>query len=169
VVDGDLTAYWLNSSAEALMDKDDSLLHRNGRIVPRDRRLESEFRIFVTSATAAVSAQCISDVDTGGRILLTATRLPSPWEHLIGVTLQQAGDDLDIQMADLHQAFGFTRTEARVAYHLFCGRTADETAEDLEVSLDTVRTHIKHVYAKLEVSSREAFFHKLTPFVISMS
>ena len=168
VVDANLTAHWMSSRAKSLMDDNGSVMHRNGRILPRDRRVEGQLRTFVERATNVVSAQCLSDSDSGEQIVVTATRLPRPWEHLVGVTLQRASYDVSVRLADLEQAFGLTRTEARVARHLFCGHTAEETADDLKVSLDTVRTHIKRAYAKLGVSSREHFFHKLTPFVISL-
>jgi DNA-binding CsgD family transcriptional regulator len=166
LVDGNLTAHWVNSSAEALMNNGSSVIHRNGRILPRDRRVEGELRTFVKRATSEVSAQCISDRGTGEQVVVTATRLSSPWEHLVGMTLQRANNDFSVRLADLQQALGLTRTEARVAYQLFCGNTAEETAEHLRISLDTVRTHIKRAYAKMGVSSREHFFHKLTQFLI---
>lgn len=168
VVDANLTAHWVSSRARALMDDHNSVIHRNGRILPRDHRVEGELRTFVEQATGEVSAQCISDPGTGEQVVLTATRLPSPWQHLVGITLQRAGYDVSVRLANLEQALGLTPTEARVAHHLFCGHTAEETAENLCVSLDTIRTHIKRAYAKLGVSSREHFFHKLTPFVISL-
>ena len=150
------------------MSSNNSVLQRNGRILPRDHRLERELRSFVESATTEMSAQCISDRDSGEQVVLTATRLRSPWEHLVGMTIHSAGENCSVQLADLRQALGLTRTEAEVAHRLFCGMTAEETADNLQVSLDTVRTHIKRAYAKLGVSSREHFFHKLTPFVISL-
>jgi DNA-binding CsgD family transcriptional regulator len=168
LVDANLNLHWVSSRAEALMKANNSVLHRNGRVVPRDRRLEGELRTFVQEATNELSAQCIADRRSGEQVVLTARRLHSPWEHLVGVTLHPAGEDCDVRLADLRQALGLTRMEARVAHHLFCGKTAEETAEDLKVSLDTVRTHIKRAYAKLGVSSREHFFRKLTPYVISL-
>jgi DNA-binding CsgD family transcriptional regulator len=168
LTDANLTAYWVSASAEALMNADKAVLHRTGRIVPRDPRQHRVLKRFVESATHEVSSQCIVDGNTGEQIILTAARLPSPWEHLVGVTLQRAGEDVDVHLADLHQAFGLTPTESRVVHRLFCGNTAEQAAEDMQVSLDTVRTHIKRAYAKLGVSSREGFFHKLTPFVISL-
>jgi DNA-binding CsgD family transcriptional regulator len=169
VVDGNLTAHWVSASAETLMSASNSLFRLNGRMLPRDVRLQGEFRSFVNRATDDVSDQCISDSETGEQMLVTATRLRGPWDHLVGVTLQPAGDNFRLRLADLRQAFKFTPREALIAYHLFCGHTADQTADELNVSLDTVRTHIKRAYAKLGVSSREGFFHKLTPFVISLS
>jgi DNA-binding CsgD family transcriptional regulator len=168
LVDGDLAAHWVNPSAEALMRSDRSVLHRNGRIVPKDPRLEGELRSFVAHATDEVSAQCVTNRDTGEQIVLSATRLPSPWSHLVGITLQRIGDGATIRLADLRRPFGLTATEARVAEHLLCGYTAEETAIELKVSLETVRTHIKRAYGKLGVGSRERFFYKLAPFVISI-
>jgi DNA-binding CsgD family transcriptional regulator len=168
VVDAKLTAHWMSSRARSLMDHNGSIVHRNGRILARDRRIEGQLRTFVERATNDLSAQCLSDSSSGEQIVVTATRLPSPWQHLVGVTLQRASYDVNVRLADLQQAFGLTRTEARVAHHLFCGHTAEETADELGVSLDTVRTHIKRAYAKLGVSSREHFFHKLTPLVIAV-
>jgi DNA-binding CsgD family transcriptional regulator len=168
LVDGELSAHWVSSSAEALLRSHRSVLHRNGRIVPKDPRQEGELRSFVNRATDDVSAQCLANRDTGEQIVLVARRLPAPWAHLVGITIQRATEDFTVRLADLRQAFGFTATEARVAEHLLCGLTADETAAALKVSLDTVRTHIKRAYAKLGVCSRERFFHKLAPFVISI-
>jgi DNA-binding CsgD family transcriptional regulator len=168
VVDRELSAHWVSDSAEALMQSERSVLHRNGRIVPKDPRLEGELRTFVATATGEVSTHCFANRDTGDQIVLAARRLPHPWSHLVGITLRHAGDHATIRLADLRQPFGLTATEARVAEYLLCGCTAEETALRLKVSLETVRTHIKRAYGKLGVRSRERFFHKLAPFVISV-
>lgn len=168
LVDGDLGAHWVNPSAEALMRSDRSVLHRNGRIVPKDPRLERELRTFVAHATAQVSAQCMSNRETGDQLVLAATRLPAPWSHLVGIILHHIGEEVTVRVADLRGPFGLTATEARVAEHLLCGETAEEVAVSLKVSLETVRTHIKRAYGKLGVRSRERFFYKLTPFIISV-
>jgi DNA-binding CsgD family transcriptional regulator len=168
LVDGELAAHWVNPSAEALMRSDRSVLHRNGRIVPKDPRLEGELRSFIAQATDEVSAQCVCNRETGDQLVLAATRLRAPWNHLVGVTLHRIGDDITVRLADLRRPFGLTTSEARVAEHLLCGKTAEETAAALKVSLETVRTHIKRAYGKLGVNSRERFFYRLAPFVISI-
>jgi DNA-binding CsgD family transcriptional regulator len=168
LVDAELAAHWVNPSAEALMRSDRSVLHRNGRIVPKDPRMEGELRSFVAHATEDVSAQCVSNRETGDQLVLAATRLPAPWSHLVGITLRRISDDVIVRIADLRRPFGLTATESRVAEHLLCGETAEETAQSLNVSLETVRTHIKRAYGKLGVRSREHFFYKLAPFVISV-
>jgi DNA-binding NarL/FixJ family response regulator len=49
-----------------------------------------------------------------------------------------------------------TRSERRVLYHLTTGATAIEIAEKLILSLATVRSHIRSILRKLEVSSQLA-------------
>lgn len=52
--------------------------------------------------------------------------------------------------ADVFRAhFGFTPTEARVATHLVMGLTPREVAEHLGVGVETTRTHVKHILAKV--------------------
>jgi pimeloyl-ACP methyl ester carboxylesterase/DNA-binding CsgD family transcriptional regulator len=47
--------------------------------------------------------------------------------------------------------FGLTTTEARLTQHLSIGRTLDEAANDLEISANTAKTHLKRVFAKVGV------------------
>ena len=169
LVDDDLRTYWLSPAAETVMGEIQSLLIRNGHVRTRENRFDRQLRELVTTAAQQVSIQCIHDPRTGEHVVLTATRLSEPSDYLVGLTLQRAHENFAFRLADLHEAFGFTRTEGRVAYHLMCGMTAEETAQHLQVSLETVRTHIKRGYAKLGVSSREAFFHRLTPFVVLLA
>lgn len=51
----------------------------------------------------------------------------------------------------VRELFGFSRAESAVVCLLLGGRTAKEIAFDLNVSLSTVRTHIKSVFAKAGV------------------
>jgi DNA-binding CsgD family transcriptional regulator len=169
LVDRDLRAWWVSPAADAVMGQIGSLLIRNGHVRTRENRFDRQLRELIEGAGDEIAIQCIHDPRTSEHVVLTAQRLSAPSDHLVGLTLQRACENFVFRLADLHEAFGFTRTEGRVAYHLMCGRTAEETANHLQVSLETVRTHIKRGYAKLGVSSREAFFHRLTPFVILLA
>lgn len=52
------------------------------------------------------------------------------------------------------QQHGLTRAEARVALHIADGLTPRETATELGVAYETVRTHLRSIYQALEVSSQ---------------
>jgi DNA-binding CsgD family transcriptional regulator/PAS domain-containing protein len=46
--------------------------------------------------------------------------------------------------------YGFTPAECRVAAELMQGESVEEAARDLDVSLNTARTHMKHLFEKTE-------------------
>jgi LuxR family maltose regulon positive regulatory protein len=52
------------------------------------------------------------------------------------------------------QAYGLTRRESEVLSLLAEGLSNNEIAEKLFVSLDTVKTHVKHIFKKLNVKRR---------------
>lgn len=166
VVDEHLAVYWLSASAEAFLRRDQALVYRNGRLAPRDPRLEQSLRRFLANTSDRLTSECVTNPDTGEHLVLTAVRVQQPWQNVIGLTLHHAGERFDVALADVRQAFGLTRSERQVALHLLHGLTAEETSRELNVTLETVRMHIKRAYAKLGVSSREAFFHRLAPFVL---
>lgn len=168
LVDDGLRVLWMSASAGKLMSGPNSLLIRNGHIRTRENRFDQQLRELIHGARARTSTCCLHDAKTNEHLVLTALRLSASPDDMVGLSLLRASDDFPFDLADLHSAFGFTQTEARVAYCLMGGRTAGETADDLGVSLETVRTHIKRAYAKLGVSSREGFFRRLTPFLIPL-
>jgi DNA-binding CsgD family transcriptional regulator len=54
----------------------------------------------------------------------------------------------DIPLAWIMDAYGLTRAEARVAVAMSAGITALECASQLGLSLNTVKTHLRKVFAK---------------------
>jgi DNA-binding CsgD family transcriptional regulator len=59
-----------------------------------------------------------------------------------------------IALEVLTQVYGLTRAQAEVARSLFAGLSAEQVAAVLELSLNTVRTHLKHIFTKCEVQSQ---------------
>lgn len=169
LVDDGLRVLWMSFSAERMMSGPNSLLIRNGHVRTRENRFDQQLRELIGRASQEISTCCLHDTKTSEHLVVTALRLSEPSDDMVGLTLLRASDDFPFDLADLHSAFGFTQTESRVACRLMGGRTAGETADELGVSLETVRTHIKRAYAKLGVSSREGFFYRLTPFVIPLA
>ena len=56
-----------------------------------------------------------------------------------------------------------TEREKQVLQHLAQGHRYKEIAAMLNLSIDTVRTHIRNLYDKLQVSSRTDALNKLFP------
>ena len=58
-------------------------------------------------------------------------------------------------MAAVREFYGLSAREAEVAELIARGNTVAHIAELLFVSENTVRTHVRHIYAKLAINSRE--------------
>ncbi len=89
----------------------------------------------------------LGHADAVGRAL-ERTLLAEVFHLLAGhaaVPLRSAPEPLDEPL---------TETEARVLRYLPTNLSKREIADELYVSVHTVRTHIKHLYAKLDVHSR---------------
>jgi len=67
-------------------------------------------------------------------------------------------------LADLEKAFGLTRCEVLVLEKLMRGHVPHQIAEELAISVHTVRAHLRHCYDKLRVSSREELWQRLAPY-----
>ena len=80
---------------------------------------------------------------------------------LIGCTIMRSSQAVQDLTANLAQ-YGLTKTERKVVAMLAQGSTASEISRLNGGSLLTVRTHIKRIYAKMNVNSREKMFARLT-------
>ena len=64
-------------------------------------------------------------------------------------------DDSDINEKELFE--NLTKTEKTIAILLKDGYTNINISEELNVSINTVKTHVKHIYEKLNVKDRLSF------------
>lgn len=72
-------------------------------------------------------------------------------------------EDVSARCQNVRKAFGLSKREAEIMELLIRGRSAQSIAEEKFISYNTVRTHISHIYRKLEVHNREelvVFFEK---------
>lgn len=71
------------------------------------------------------------------------------------VTLSQSEDHIDVA-EQLGDAFSFSRAEAAVMERLLAGHTPKQAAAELGVSTNTVRTHLRSIYGKMNVRGMTA-------------
>jgi DNA-binding CsgD family transcriptional regulator len=64
--------------------------------------------------------------------------------------------------AALINAYGLSKAEARVCEAMLAGKTAQETAAALNISPNTVKTHLATIYQKTGVHSQAALLYLLT-------
>ena len=71
--------------------------------------------------------------------------------------LKNMVDEKDTNVDEKKLFEPLTKTEKKIAKLLKNGYTNMDMSEDLDISINTVKTHVKHVYEKLNVKDRLSF------------
>lgn len=61
----------------------------------------------------------------------------------------------------IEKQFGFTKREAEIVREVLRGKKDDDIASELCIAFSTLRTHIKHIFAKADVHNRSSLCHKV--------
>lgn len=162
----DLELLWSNVAAdEALADGGEVSLI-DGRFRLADPCETESLRTFVAASTETVSAWCATQGDGKG-ILFRAWRIEIDDQMCVGIVFHPAGERYLPQWADFSRVFGLTGSEFRVALRLLDGLQIEAVASAVGITVGTARIHVRNLYGKLNVSSREAMFRLLAPFRIA--
>lgn len=141
---------------------DSEPLERPAALAQLFRRTGMHVLAVGVGASDIALAECVLQ---GAESAFAISELPDELSHALSQSNGEGprGDgtvgpcDHGTQRADrLGRLLLLTRSERRVLYHLTTGATAIEIAENLVLSLATVRSHIRSILRKLEVSSQLA-------------
>jgi len=151
-----------NRRAAALLAAPDGPHLKDGRVVART---PAETQAFQELVAAAARPEAAARPPRGGTLVLTRSgerpplvvlasslrvdgRSPGWTERTIALVIMRAPEEVPMPSeAELRGLFALTPAEARVAC-LLTGKTVDEIADALRVSVATVRTHVQHLLSK---------------------
>jgi len=162
MLDGQLGILWANAPATALIASRNGVESRNGALAMRDRSLQGALRSFVRTSGDLASVWSVPRVDGNGFLLLRSKRLGDG--ETFSLSLMRTGPEYRFTYRELDRAFGLTPAEHRVLLGLLAGNDAELLAERHGVSVVTTRSHIRGIYSKLGVKSRERLFALVQPF-----
>ena len=94
----------------------------------------------------------------------TPAGLAQTW-HLMLITCQTK----EIPKNMDHPYNSLTQQERRIVYYLASGMKNEQIAEELHISIYTVRTHIANIYKKFEVNSKVDLLMHLQPILKDQS
>ena len=166
IVADDLAILWANVAARSLLAARRDLEERAGLMCTVDRSKQAALVQFVTSSEVAISSWALKRSDGDGHLLFRAQRIDWRGGGMFGVAFFGSGSEFHVRYADLDRVFGLTPAEHRVLLDMLEGFEAERLSEIHSVSIETTRTHIRNIYAKLQVRSREGLFHRLRPYRI---
>jgi DNA-binding CsgD family transcriptional regulator len=95
--------------------------------------------------------------------MVWALPLPGPGGPVLALILRPRRERPEL--AVLAEAGQLTRAEIRIIEMIVSGTETAAIAEALRISLETLRTHVKHAYRKLGVTTRGELFAAVADFL----
>lgn len=162
MVGADLELLWTSAAALAQASLAGPFSLSNDRLILPQRRQEEGLRAFLAGLGDGAAVWAL---EADGRWLVRAELIAPAEAPRAWMLTWQAMDRRDRYLwADIGHALCLTPSETRILHSLLNGQTVDQTAERLAVSVQTARTHVRRIYAKLGVNSREQLFAAVLPY-----
>ncbi|MGE3389714.1 MAG: response regulator [Gammaproteobacteria bacterium] len=173
IVGADLRVRHLNRSARDALGRHRGVEIRNDTLTLTDRQFDLRLKELVE--TAAARARAGQDEASGAMFV----RAPMSREHVelvVAPVPAVGGAESDVQIlvylfdtASPRQVsfdvltglYGLTHTEAKLVQFMTNGMTLDEAAEELEISVNTARTHLKHIFHKTGINRQTELIHRI--------
>lgn len=166
MIDHQLRVLWSNVAARSRLAKRQDVEVRAERLATTDPSRQDELREFILASGAAVTTWCFPCGDGDGHLLFRAQRIAWGVDTSFGVTFHASGTAWRARYADLDACFRLTRAEHQVLLDILDGHDADSLSGERGISIETARTHIRRIYDKLGVNTREALCRRAAPFRI---
>lgn len=160
----DLSILWANAAALSALAERRDVETRFGILSTTNRSLQPSLQDFVVNSGPTVTSWSMPREDSDDRLIFRSRRIVGGREGIYGVTFFGSGAEFQPHYLELEQVFNLTPSEHRVLTELANGHETDSIARMLNVSIETTRSHIRAIYRKLDVRSREALFHKMQPY-----
>ncbi|WP_292106882.1 helix-turn-helix transcriptional regulator [Brevundimonas sp.] len=159
----------LNLAGDALSRSDSEIQIAGGHFAFSDKARTGSLRAFLASESFGAAGWSYRRA-CGSIVVIHVEWLPpalgDAGDPPVALTFQPADLSERYVWADFAPYFDITRSEAAIVKRLIGGQTPLAVAEALNVSIETVRTHIRRIYNKLGVSSREQLFATIALFRI---
>ncbi|AYG94366.1 LuxR family transcriptional regulator [Brevundimonas naejangsanensis] len=154
-----LDVVWMNEAARILREDGELFGVEGGRFAPQSRVLAR-----LAAQARPGEARCLAAPGADGRTwVVWAREVATSPTSLIGLTLQRSGGEVRFQA--LIETHLLSPSEGRIVEMLLAGMETGRIAQTMDVSLETVRSHLKRAYQKMGVRSRGELFAQALAFV----
>ena len=184
MVDGDLSVTYRNQYADQLLEHTQALSIHNDRLHAIDdgiqrRLLEVAGRAFDGDGNQPEDPEsaiiAIRDLDGAQHLVAVATPLPTeastqPSQWVTALMLFDSSGYRSISASALRAIYALTPAEAALVQDLAQGMSVEEAAQHLAISVNTARTHLKHVFNKTGAKRQSELIHQIEtgPAVLPM-
>jgi DNA-binding CsgD family transcriptional regulator len=166
IVNAQLRMLWCNPAFDALIEAQNLLNLVEGFLSATTPSAHEKLQGLLRDGESN-SIALLEESDGDGHLLVRASRIPAAAgsdDDAFGLRIFRTAEDVGLNHLQLAAVFGLTPGETRVLAAMLGGLTADDIARELAISVETVRSHIRRIYDKIGVSSREGLFSRLRQF-----
>jgi len=164
ILSEELTILWVNAEARTILTDQRDVHCRDQTFAAVVPEHQQDLHDFLLSSGSSLTSWSMPRSDGDGRVIFRAQRLEEAPSSVIMVSFFGSGSDFRSVYADLDRVFKLTKAQLGTLLDLLGGHDAEMIAQLRNVSVETVRTHIRIIYSKIGVNSREALFHIVQPF-----
>lgn len=150
-----------SDSARRILRNSDCLKLKRGRIEVAHDRDGSKFTQILSATASEATTVLLRNGDQQEHLIVRSIYLEADF---VCISLQKASSDHYVRLPDLGVAFRLTQSEARIVEDLYNGMSPQEIAEQNDISIHTVRAHLRRCYDKLNITSREQLWHRLSAY-----
>lgn len=157
ILDAGLAIRWINKAAVGVLGSSKVLFIRDNRLTATEPDVIHSLNEAVRMASAIPATRLLSAFDESIVCQIRLFQAGDQRSTLYAMRCRRAADSLRGKLGNFEHSFGLTRTEIEVFRHLIDGKRPKLIAEQMGISIDAVRTHVKRLYAKLGVNRKDEF------------
>jgi DNA-binding CsgD family transcriptional regulator len=161
---------WSNQSANAWLDRPRCPLKQSeNRLQAKDSKVQFKLASLISDAADnEVKSTIIPNPDQAAEMLVCARQVGNvDGRAYFGLCIRSMASGYTHDIIGIVEAYNLTRSEVSVLKKMVRGYTVEKIASVSKTSPETVRTHVRRAYSKMNVSSREEMFSRIRPFLFA--
>jgi DNA-binding CsgD family transcriptional regulator len=104
----------------------------------------------------------LEQADGAHGVIVVAIPMPSELAApLVALLLYEDPGYRELSAPVLRELYGFTRAELNLVQSLAHGQSLEEGAQQLGISVNTARTHLKHIFHKTGAKRQSELIHQV--------
>lgn len=166
ICDAQQRVLWHSANLREFVDDVGGIKLERDVLTIGDKRAQAALSRFFQAADGPTAVFVVDSENDARRHVLQCRRLRVTTD-VTAFGLRIIRDDGYRESAVIHfeDHYNLTRQETLICREILRGRTVQEIVESSRKSSDTIRFHIRNIYQKMEVCSREALLAKLRLFL----
>ena len=153
----DRSILWCNPAARRLLVAPSPLVVRNNHLCLAKGVEAAGVEAFLAGLDAATARLYVMDPEPDRGVLLTAWADTIDGHQIAFIEFALRELPFDAEQSGMARAFRLTKAECRVVDALAVMESPSQIAARLGLSVHTIRTHVRRIYAKLAVRSQMQF------------